>query len=134
MGTMTGLYELIFATLSADATLQALLSGTALDRKVYPVQDLGQTALPAIGMAIWSGRADIGHAIERPILDLTVASKLSVDEVVAIGTQVDSLLNRKRLAGNGRVIHLSIKQFERDDFNSTTQEYTRDVRYAFTAQ
>lgn len=133
MTHMNGLYELIFATLSGDATLQTLLGGTATDRKVYPVQDLNHTSQPAVGMAIWAGVADIGFGIERPVLDLALTSKVSALEIVNIGTQIDVLLNRKRLLGNGRIVHLAKKTYEHDDFNSTTQEYHRAVRYAMTA-
>jgi hypothetical protein len=134
MDAMTGLYELIFATLDGDGTLQGLLGATSGDRKIYPVTDLGAASLPAIGMSIWSDKSDVGHPIARPTLDLTISSKLSAAEVVSIATRVEDLLDRKRLAGSGRVIHLASLQYGHDDFAPEVQEFTRNARYALIAQ
>jgi hypothetical protein len=134
MDTMTGLYELFYATLSGDSALQALLGGTPTDTKVYPVTDLGRASLPAVGMSITAGSADVGRPIERPLLDLTISSKVSATEVVGIADRIATLLNRVRLAGNGRIVHLSLKQYEHDDFVPEALEFTRNARYALIAQ
>lgn len=131
---MTGLYELFFSILGGDAQLQSLLEGTASDKKVYPDASLARQTAPAVGMSLWSDRSDIGFPVQRPSLDLEIVSKVSRTQVVSIDARIEALLNRKRLAGNGRIVHLAVLQFARDDFNEEAREFVRNVRYALVAQ
>lgn len=131
---MTGLYELFYSILTGDGTLEGLLGGTGSDTKVYPVKDLGRAALPAVGMTIVAGPSDIGRLIERPMLELEIQSKVSSDEVVSIASRIETLLNRKRLTGSGRIVHLCSKTYDHDDFDRDAQEFIRNVRYALIAQ
>ncbi|MBA3875573.1 MAG: hypothetical protein C0498_01330 [Anaerolinea sp.] len=131
---MDGLYDLTFSLLAGDPTLQALLGGSASDRKVYPVEDLGRVAPPAIAVAVVAGPSDVAFGVDRPTLVLTIASAVSATEVVAIASRVEALLNRKRLAGNGRLVHLCLKDNDTDDFDPDAREFVRDVRYRLIAQ
>jgi hypothetical protein len=131
---MTGVYDLVFSVLSGDTSLQTLLGGTATDKKVYPVLSTLPASPPAIAMTVWADLSDVGHPINRTVLDLNIVSRASSDEVVAIDARVDALLNRQRFAGNGRVIHLAKRQYAHDDFNPNTQEFMRSVRYALVVQ
>lgn len=131
---MSGVYDVVFAALSGDATLQGLLGGSSTDKKVYPVMDLSPTALPAVTMAVTSESSDVGHPIDRPVLDLTVMSTASAEECIGIEQRIKSLLHRKRLAYGGTVIHLAKREYAHDDFSPETQEYVRAVRYGLIAQ
>lgn len=131
---MTGLYELFYGVLAGDATLQSALGATASNTKVHPVEDIGRVVPPAVSLTVWSGSADVGLPIERPVLDISIRSKVGVSEVVTIASRIEALLNRKSFIGQGRVVHLCRKEYDRDDFEPAVQEFTRDVRYALVAQ
>lgn len=131
---MDGLYDLLFSVLAGDATLQALLGGSAADRKIYPVEDLGLVAPPAIAVTVQSGPSDVAFGVERPTVVLTIASAKSATEVTDIAARVETLLNRQRLAGFGRLVHLIVKDNDTDDFDPDAKEFVRDVRYRLIAQ
>lgn len=132
---MTGIYETIYSTLSADSALQSLLGGTATDKKVYPVWLQGKSNLPAIRVAVLGVTSDIGLAIDRPVVDVYMASAISPTQLNSISARVDQLLNRKRLSGpNGFVVHLCYKVVEQDDFDEATQEYRRVIRYSIISK
>ena len=132
---MTGLYETFFSTLSGDATLQGLLSATANDKKVYPVWLQGKSSLPAIRVAVSGVTSDIGLPIDRPVVDVYMASAISPTQLNSISARVDVLLNRKRLSGpNGFVMHICYKVVEQDDFDEATQEYRRVIRYSIISK
>lgn len=124
------MYEALFSALSGDATLQTLLSGSASDRKIYPIYHVGRADLPAIRMAVFSGSSDIGLPVDRTTVDLLVSSKKNTTELNSITKRVDELLNRKRLSGpSGTVLHLCNKIYEADGYDENTLEYQKIVRY-----
>ena len=123
-------YELIYARLAGDATLQTLLGGTATDTHIYSIQRGGKAVLPGVGMRVTGGSSDVGHPISRPSVDFTINSKVSAAEVLSISIQIETLLNRATVRGSGMVIHLARLVFKRDDYDSETQQFSRDERYA----
>jgi hypothetical protein len=127
---MVGVYESFFTVLSGDNALQVLLSGSATDKKVYPITNVGVGNLPAIRIAVLSGASDVGLQIDRPTVDVLVSSVNSTTELNAISKRIDELLNRKRLAGpNGVVVHLCHKVYEADGYDDQSLEYRRLLRY-----
>jgi hypothetical protein len=127
---MVGVYEAIFTALSGDATLQTLLSGSATDKRVYPITHVGRAQSPAIRVAVINGASDVGLSVDRLSVDILVSSKINTTELNNISARVDTLLNRKRLAGpSGSVMHLCRKIYESDGYDSTELEYQRVVRY-----
>lgn len=132
---MTGIYETFYSTLSTDSALQSLLGGTSADKKVYPVWLQGKSNLPAIRVAVLGVTSDIGLTIDRPVVDVYMASAISPTQLNSISARVDVLLNRKRLSGpNGFVVHLCYKVVEQDDFDESTQEYRRVIRYSIISK
>lgn len=128
---MVGVYESFFSALSGDNALQTLLSGSATDKKVYPITHVGKENLPAIRIAVLSGASDVGLAIDRPTVDMLISSKTSTTELNAISKRVDELINRKRLSGpNGVVVHLCQKVYEADGYDDQSLEYRRIMRYS----
>lgn len=127
----SGLNELLQTVLGGDVALAGLLGATAGDTKLYPVSQLGQAVLPAVGYALWGSKSDVGHPINRDMLDLTIQGR-SEAEVRAIANQIEVLLDRQRFAGNGRVVHLAKKEYEHDDFHPDVLQFFRDARYALT--
>lgn len=127
---MVGVYESFFTALSGDATLQTLLSGSATDKKVYPITHVGKGNLPAVRIAVLSGSSDVGLPVDRPTVDVLVSSANSTTELNTISARIDVLLNRKRLAGpNGVVVHLCQKIYEADGYDDQSLEYRRIIRY-----
>jgi len=127
---MKGLYETFFSTLSTDSSLQSLLSGSSVDKKVYPIHHAGASAPPAVRIAVLSGNSEIGRLVERVVVDVLIASAKGTVELNGISKRVDELLNRKRLSGpDGLVMHLCIKLLERDAYNAKSLEYRRIIRY-----
>lgn len=128
---MVGVYESFFSALSGDSALQALLGGSASDKKVYPITHVGKENLPAIRIAVLSGASDVGLAIDRPTVDVLISSKASTTELNTISKRVDELINRKRLSGpNGVVVHLCHKVYEADGYDDQSLEYRRIMRYS----
>lgn len=126
---MVGVYEVVFSTLSGDATLQGLLGGTAEDRKIYPITDTSRVALPAIRMAVLAGESLLGFSVNKPEVEITIASSVGASQLGSISNRVDTLVNRARLGGNGVIVHLMKKIKESDEFDQETQEYRRCIRY-----
>lgn len=126
---MTGVYEVLFSTLSGGNTLQGLLGGTEEDRKIYPITDTSRVALPAVRMAVLAGESQMGFGVNKPEVEITIASSIGASQLGTISNEVDSLVNRARLGGNGIVIHLMKKIKESDEFDQETQEYRRCIRY-----
>ena len=126
---MVGVYEVVFSTLSGDATLQGLLGGTAEDRKIYPITDTSRVALPAIRMAVLAGESLLGFSVNKPEVEITIASSVGASQLGSISHRVDFLVNRARLGGNGVIVHLMKKIKESDEFDQETQEYRRCIRY-----
>lgn len=131
---MVGIYETVFSVLSGDSSLQSTLGGNATNRKVYPIHHLQKESSPAIRVAVLTASSDVGHPIERPIIDLLIDSQAGVSELNAISKRVDELLNRKRVGINDpkTVVHLAHKVFERDLWEPISNQYRRIVRYALT--
>lgn len=128
---MVGVYESFFTALGGDSALQALLAGSAADKKIYPINHVGKGNLPAIRIAVLSGASDVGLPIDRPTVDVLVSSKTSTTELNAISKRVDELINRKRLSGpNGVVVHLCHKVYEADGYDDQSLEYRRIMRYS----
>ena len=131
---VVGIYETVFSTLSSDATLQTALGGTASNRKIFPIHHRQKESSPAIRVAVLNTSSDVGHPIERPIIDFLIDSGAGVTELNTISLRMDQLMNRQRLALNSpkTVIHLCQKIFERDSFEPISNQYRRIVRYALT--
>lgn len=127
-------YELIYSTLAGDATLKALLGGSASDSHIYPIERGLIAVLPAVGMRVVDGPADASFGITRPAVDFMVASKTSSAEVVSISDRIKALLHSKTLRGTGLVIHIAKQTSSSDDFDPEAQEYIRDLRYSLIAQ
>jgi len=96
-----GIYESLFSKLGGDATLQTSLSGTAGDKKIYPITATVRTALPAIKISVESGTSDAAFGINRP----------------------------KNFLGSGITVHFVKKVAERDEYDEATLEYRRRLRY-----
>ena len=126
---MVGVYEVLFSKISGDATLQGLLGGTSEDRKIYPITDTSRVALPAIRMAVLAGESLLGFGINKPEVEITIASSVGASQLGSISNRVDTLVNRARLGGNGVIVHLMKKIKESDEFDQQTQEYRRCIRY-----
>ena len=127
---MKGLYETFFSTLSADSTLQGLLSGTAVDKKVYPIHHAGASNPPAVRIAVHSGSSEVGRLVERVVVDVLIASASGTTQLNSISRRIDELVNRQRLPGpNGLVVHLCVKMLERDAYDAKSLEYRRIIRY-----
>ena len=133
---MKGLYETFFSVLSADNSLQSLLSGTSVDKKVYPIHHVGASKPPAVRIAVLSGSSEIGRSVERVVVDVLIASASGTTELNSISLRLDELLNRKRLAGPSNIatVHLCIKLLERDAYDAKSLEYRRIVRYGVIMQ
>ena len=131
---MVGIYETVFTVLSQDATLQSALNGNSANKKIYPIHHRQKESSPAIRVAVLSTSSDVGHPIERPIVDFLIDSGAGVTELNAISKRVDELMNRQRLgiANPETVIHLCQKIFERDSWEPISNQYRRVVRYALT--
>jgi hypothetical protein len=126
---VVGVYEVLFSTLSGDATLQGLLGGTSEDRKIYPITDTSRVALPAIRMAVLAGESQMAFSVNKPEVEITIASSIGASQLGSVAHRVDTLVNRARLGGNGIIIHLAKKIKESDEFDQETQEYRRCIRY-----
>lgn len=127
---MDGIYEAFFTALSGDSSLQTLLGGSATDKKVYPITYTGRSALPAVRIAVVAGSSDLGLNIDRPVVDVLIASNVSATEINNIGSAVDAVLNRERLSGpSGAVLHVVLKIAQRDGYDPNTLEYRRVIRY-----
>lgn len=127
---MDGIYEAFFTALSGDSSLQTLLGGSATDKKVYPITYTGRSALPAVRIAVVAGSSDLGLPIDRPVVDVLIASNVSATEINNIGSAIDSVLNRERLSGpSGAVLHVVLKIAQRDGYDPNTLEYRRVIRY-----
>jgi len=127
---MKGLYETFFSALSADGSLQGLLSGSAIDKKVYPIHHVGASRPPAVRIAVLSGSSEVGRLVERVVVDVLIASASGTTELNSISKRIDELVNRQRLPGpNGVVVHLCIKMLERDAYDAKSLEYRRIIRY-----
>jgi len=125
-----GIYEAFFTALSGDSSLQTLLGGSATDKKVYPITYTGRSALPAVRIAVVAGSSDLGLPIDRPVVDVLIASNVSATEINNIGSAIDSVLNRERLSGpSGAVLHVVLKIAQRDGYDPNTLEYRRVIRY-----
>lgn len=124
------MYESFFSALSADGTLQGLLSGTAVDKKVYPIHHVGASNPPAVRIAVHSGSSEVGRLVERVVVDVLIASASGTTQLNGISKRVDELVNRQRLAGpDGVVVHLCVKMLERDAYDAKSLEYRRIIRY-----
>lgn len=128
------MYAVIYARLANDAALAALLGGTATDTRIYPVADLAAAEHPAVGMTLWNGPSDVGLPIDRPVLDLLVVSRVGADEVEAISSRIDALLDRANFSGSGVVVHLARREYVHDDFRPEDREFGRDLRYGLIVQ
>ncbi len=127
---MDGIYEAFFTALSGDSSLQTLLGGSATDKKVYPITNTGRSTLPAVRVAVVAGSSDLGLPIDRPVVDVLIASSASATELNNIGSAIDAVLNRERLSGpNGAVLHVARKIAQRDGYDPNTLEYRRVIRY-----
>jgi hypothetical protein len=126
---MVGVYETLFSTLSGDGTLQALLSGTGTDKKVYPISHVGRSSLPSVRIAVMNGKSDVGLLVDRTTVDLLVSSKTSTTELNTISARIDTLLNRKRLSSGSTVMHLLQKVYETDGYDDQSLEYRRLMRF-----
>ena len=133
---MKGLYETFFSVLSADGSLQSLLKGTSVDKKVYPIHHVGASKPPAVRIAVLSGSSEIGRSVERVVVDVLIASASGTTELNSISLRLDELLNRKRLTGPSNIatVHLCIKLLERDAYDAKSLEYRRIVRYGVIMQ
>ena len=126
---MKGLYETFFSVLSADNSLQSLLSGTSVDKKVYPIHHVGASRPPAVRIAVLNGNSEVGRSVERVVVDVLIASASGTTELNSISKRIDELVNRQRLSGSDVVVHLCIKMLERDAYNAKSLEYRRIIRY-----
>jgi len=131
---VVGIYETVFTVLSQDATLQGALNGSSTNKKIYPIHHRQKESSPAIRVAVLSTSSDVGHPIERPIVDFLIDSGAGVTELNTISKRVDELMNRQRLgiANPETVIHLCQKIFDRDSWEPISNQYRRVVRYALT--
>jgi len=126
---MKGLYETFFSVLSADGSLQGLLSGSAVDKKVYPIHHVGVSRPPAVRIAVLNGNSEVGRLVERVVVDVLIASASGTTELNSISKRIDELVNRQRLSGQDVVVHLCIKMLERDAYDAKSLEYRRIIRY-----
>ena len=126
---MKGIYESLFSKLGGDATLQTSLSGTASDKKIYPITATVRTALPAIKISVESGTSDAAFGISRPEVEVLVVSSTGSPQLGEISGRIDVLINAKSFAGSGINIHLAKKVAERDEYDEATLEYRRRLRY-----
>jgi len=126
---MKGLYETFFSVLSADGSLQGLLSGSAVDKKVYPIHHVGVSRPPAVRIAVLNGNSEVGRLVERVVVDVLIASASGTTELNSISKRLDELVNRQRLSGPDVVVHLCIKMLERDAYDAKSLEYRRIIRY-----
>ena len=126
---MVGLYEIVFSTLSGDNQLQSLLGGTNTDKRIYPITHDGVTEPPAVRFAILSGNSDIGHPVDRPVIDLELVSATGITQLNLIQARIDAVVNRKRLSNANIIVHLCYKVFEADEYDPEAREYRRIVRY-----
>ena len=126
---MVGLYEVLFSALSGDNQLQTILGGNNSDKKIYPITHDGATEPPAVRFAILSGNSDIGHPVDRPVIDLELVSATGVTQLNLIQERVDAIVNRKRLSNANIIVHLCYKVFEADEYDPEAREYRRIVRY-----
>lgn len=126
---MKGIYESLFSKLGGDATLQTSLSGTANDKKIYPITATVRTALPAIKISVESGTSDAAFGINRPEVEVLVVSTAGAPQLSEISNRVDALINTKNFAGSGIKIHLVKKIAEQDEYDEATLEYRRRLRY-----
>lgn len=126
---MKGIYESLFSKLGGDATLQTSLSGTANDKKIYPITATVRTALPAIKISVESGTSDAAFGINRPEVEVLVVSSTGSPQLSEISNRIDALINAKSFAGSGIKIHLAKKVAERDEYDEATLEYRRRLRY-----
>lgn len=126
---MKGIYESLFSKLGGDATLQTSLSGSASDKKIYPITATVRTALPAIKISVESGTSDAAFGINRPEVEVLVVSSTGSPQLSEISNRVDVLINTKSFAGSGINIHLAKKIAERDEYDEATLEYRRRLRY-----
>jgi len=124
-----GIYESLFSKLGGDATLQTSLSGTANDKKIYPITATVRTALPAIKISVESGTSDAAFGINRPEVEVLVVSTAGAPQLSEISNRVDALINTKNFAGSGIKIHLVKKIAEQDEYDEATLEYRRRLRY-----
>jgi len=124
-----GIYESLFSKLGGDATLQTSLSGTASDKKIYPITATVRTALPAIKISVESGTSDAAFGISRPEVEVLVVSSTGSPQLGEISGRIDVLINAKSFAGSGINIHLAKKVAERDEYDEATLEYRRRLRY-----
>jgi hypothetical protein len=131
---VVGIYETVFSVLSGDTSLQSTLGGSATNRKIFPIHHRQKESSPAIRVAVLSTSSDVGHRIERPIVDFLIDSGAGVTELNAISKRLDELMNRQRLGlGNPKtVFHLCQKIFERDSWEPISNQYRRIVRYSLT--
>ncbi len=126
---MKGIYESLFSKLGGDATLQTSLSGTAGDKKIYPITATVRTALPAIKISVESGTSDAAFGINRPEVELLVVSATGSPQLSEISNRVDALINTKNFLGSGITVHFVKKVAERDEYDEATLEYRRRLRY-----
>lgn len=126
---MKGIYESLFSKLGGDATLQTSLSGTASDKKIYPITATVRTALPAIKISVESGTSDVAFGISRPEVEVLVVSSTGSPQLGEISGRIDVLINAKSFAGSGINVHLAKKVAERDEYDEATLEYRRRLRY-----
>ena len=126
---MKGIYESLFSKLGGDATLQTSLSGTASDKKIYPITATVRTALPAIKISVESGTSDAAFGISRPEVEVLVVSSTGSPQLGEISGRIDVLINAKSFAGSGINVHLAKKVAERDEYDEATLEYRRRLRY-----
>lgn len=79
---------------------------------------------------MYNGSSEVGRLVERVVVDVLIASVSGTTQLNSISKRVDELVNRQRLAGpNGTVVHLCVKMFERDAYDSKSLEYRRIIRY-----
>lgn len=109
--------------------MQTSLSGTASDKKIYPITATVRTALPAIKISVESGTSDAAFGINRPEVEVLVVSSTGSPQLSEISNRVDALINAKSFAGSGIKIHLAKKVAERDEYDEATLEYRRRLRY-----
>ena len=126
---MKGIYESLFSKLGGDATLQTSLSGTASDKKIYPITATVRTALPAIKISVESGTSDAAFGISRPEVEVLVVSSTGSPQLGEISGRIDVLINAKSFAGSGINVHLAKKVAERDEYDEATLDYRRRLRY-----
>jgi hypothetical protein len=80
-------------------------------------------------MAVLAGESQMAFSVNKPEVEITIASSIGASQLGSVAHRIDTLVNRARLGGNGIIIHLAKKIKESDEFDQETQEYRRCIRY-----